>query len=263
MDETTKLIQESTRGETASITLMSEPVYNIDDVDGKPYMMDHRMSGCFPVISKKLLGPNAGGKYYVNGQYAGAPIIGEPSFMGQFMGLFMRKWLTEYDTDYQIRLEGLVAEDGTEVAPFEITIHTLPKVAPGDIYPEHDSLVLQAAREGAVLLKNENALPLAKGSTLNAFGSGVAAYRLGCVGAGKINPRYGIRFIEGIEKYSSLELNRELTDFYMDEKDVLPSAEIMERAKAAGNTALFVISRPTGEGEDTPLTPGCYYSHHS
>ena len=261
MDETTKLIQESAQGTTdsADIVLMGEPVYNIDDVDGKSYMMDHRMSGCFALISKKPLGPNAGGTYSVNGVRAGAPVIGSPSFMGQMVGLFLRKWLTEYDTDYQVRLEGLNAEDSTEVAPFEITIHTLPKVEPGTVYPEHDALVLQAAREGAVLLKNDGALPLAKGSTLNAFGSGVATYRLGCVGAGKINPRYGIRFVEGIEKYSSLALNRELVEYYRNEKDTLPAADVMERAKAASDTALLVISRPTGESEDNAPAAGGYY----
>ena len=261
MDETKRLLHEATQASTEipDISLFTEPIYNIDDVDGKPFMMDHRLSGCFPLVSRKKLDKNVEGRYYVNGKYAGAPIIGEMMFGSCQMGLFVRKWFTEYDTDYQLRVEALVAEDGSEIAPFEITIHTLPKVEPGEIYPEHDSLVLQAAREGAVLLKNDGALPSKKGSTLNAFGSGVAAYRLGCVGAGKINPRYGIRFIEGIEKYSSLELNRELTGFYADERDVLPSPQIIEKARAANDTAVLVISRPTGEGEDTALAPGGFY----
>ena len=261
MDETARLLQESARKEMGEqdITLTGEPVYNIDDIDGRAYMGDHRMSGCYTLGCRKPINENAGGRYYVNGEYAGEPIIGRPIFGRRDIALFMRKWLKEYDTDYLVRLEGMIAEDGSEIAPFEITIHTLPKVEPGDVYPEHDPLVLQAAREGAVLLKNDGALPLIKGSTLNAFGSGVATYRLGCVGAGKINPRYGIRFIEGIEKYSSLDLNHELADFYADEKDVLPSAEILARAKSASDTAVFVISRPTGEQEDTLPAPGGYY----
>ena len=52
-------------------------------------------------------------------------------------------------------------------------------MTPGQVYPEHDPIVLQAAREGIVLLKNDHhLLPLAKGSVVNAFGSGAAIFVL-------------------------------------------------------------------------------------
>lgn len=47
------------------------------------------------------------------------------------------------------------------------------------------------------------ALLLKKGSTLNAFRRGVAAYCIGCVSAGKINSRYSIRFIVIASTFSS------------------------------------------------------------
>ncbi len=261
MDETSKLIHKSHIGgaDAPAVSLLSEPVYNIDDVDGKSYMMDHRMSGCLGLVCFRPLAEDAGGRCYVNGEDAGAPVVGGGMFGTTMLGVFVRKHFTEYDHDYTVRLEGMKAADGSEIPSFEATIHTLPKVEPGEVHPEHDPLVLQAAREGAVLLKNDGVLPLAKGSALNAFGKGVATYRLGCVGAGKINPRYGIRFIEGIEKYSSLTLNRELADFYRSERDVLPPEDVVERARAASGMAVLVISRPTGESEDTALVPGEYY----
>lgn len=71
-------------------------------------------------------------------------------------------------------------------------------------------MVKQAARKGAVLLNKNNTLPLSSSSCVNVFGADVVVFRLGCLDAGKIIARYGIRVKEGIEKYSSLELNKEL-----------------------------------------------------
>lgn len=260
MDETTALLGKAGRGETkvSSIRLMGDPVFHLDDMEGRAYQIDRRMSGCYPLICTKPLNFDVAGRYYVDGKLIGSPIISE-GFMGSnIIGLFLRGALREYDKDYTIRVEGLAAADGSEIEPFEMTIHTLPKVEPG-AYPEHDRLVLDAAREGAVLLKNNGALPLGGGSTVNAFGSGAVSYRLGCVGAGKINPRYGIRFAEGIIKYSSMTLNEALYDFYRDENEVLPPEELLKQAQELSDTAVYVIGRPTGEGEDTPLDAGHYY----
>ena len=68
----------------------------------------------------------------------------------------------------------------------------------------------------------------------SAFGAGAAIFRLGTVGAGKINPRYGIRFERGIQEYSSLRLNEELFAFYTKEEEVLPPEEMLAAARAQG-----------------------------
>lgn len=263
MDATFDLLSQVNKGKTDHpiMFMMSDPVYNIDDMDGRAYMIDHRMSGCMCINSTKEIAKNNPGQIFINDKYAGEAIIGNPGFMGQVIGIFLRTEVTEYDKDYNIRYEGAIDMDGMEMFPFEFTIHTLAKIEPCTEYSSHDCLVLQAARESAVLLKNKNnALPFAKGSVVNAFGKGAPAYRLGCVGAAKINPRYGIRFEEGIKKYSSLILNEELFEFYRkDEKDVMPGQEILDKAKAASNTAIYIITRGTGEGEDNLPVKGNYY----
>lgn len=263
MDAAFEILSKVKKGKTIHpvMSMMSESTYNIDDMDGRAYMIDHRMSGCMSINSSKAIDKNYPGEIYINGKYTGKAIIGNPGFFGQVIGIFLRTEVTEYDTDYSIRYEGAVDLDGVMMEPFEFKIHTLAKIEPGAKYKEHDMLVLQAARESAVLLENkDNILPLKTGSTINVFGKGAPTYRLGCVGAAKINPRYGIRFAEGIKKYSSLSMNEELFEFYKkNEKDVMPDLEILNRAKEISDIALFVITRGTGEGEDNHLQKGDFY----
>ena len=215
VDATLEILARTAKGKTDNpvMYLMTEPVFNIDDMDGKATMGNLKLSGCYVISSSKAIDPRFPGKIFVDGLEAGTPLIPEISMFGQTIGIFLRKLLNEYDRQYTIRFEGARDMDGNTMAPFEFSIRTLPKVQPGGVYPEHDLLVLQAARESAVLLKNDkNTLPLANGSVINAFGKAGPAYRLGMCGAAKINPRYGIRFEEGIKAYSSLVLNQELFD---------------------------------------------------
>ena len=140
------------------------------------------------------------------------------------------------------------------------TLLTFPRKNVGEEWKNHDAIVLKAARESAVLLKNKNyALPLGKNAVVNPIGAGAVVYRSGCLGAGKINPRYAIRVKEGIEKYSSLILNDELYQFYITEKNEMPSAEIIERARQLNDTAVIFITRTSSEAHDNLPEKGAYY----
>lgn len=118
--------------------------------------------------------------------------------------------------------------------PQIITVHTLPKKVPDPAYEEHDSVALQAAEEGIVLLKNEDKiLPLKKDDEIMLWGA--EQFRIGAVGAGRINPRYSISVKWAVEEYS---------DFAMSE---------------SAKTVLFVISRPSGENYDNNAVKGEFY----
>lgn len=236
-------------------------MYNIDDMDDANFMRDHRMEGTFSITSRITVTPAYPGSVYVDGIYSASAIVFPNLFSaGSVIGLPVRRMIHEYGKTYRIRYEGAQDENGHTLPVYEFDLTTLPKILPGDVYPQHDELVLQAARESMVLLKNNNnTLPLGKEAIVNAFGKGCATFRLGCVGAGKINPRYGIRFEEGICNYSSLSLNHELFSFYQEtESNQLPPIQILTNALSASDTAVIVLTRGTGESMDNSDRAGEY-----
>lgn len=249
-------------GPADGYVFMNRPVYNIDDMDNSAFMSDHRMEGVFTVMANYEVSPQAPGQVYVDGSYSGDGIIARGFLLGSTcIGLPVRRYMREYGRTYTVRYENAQMKDGSPMPPLEFALTTLPKAALGQVYPEHDALVLDSAREGAVLLKNDNqALPLGSGAVVNAFGKGAPCFRLGCVGAGKINPRYGIRFEEGIRSYSGLTLNGELFEYYrMREDNSIPGEELLQAAKEKNDTAVIVLTRGTGESQDNTLRKGDYY----
>ena len=246
---------------TAAISFIAPPVYNIDDMDPRFCMVSLIFTGCFCLRSSKTIDPNRPGIIYIDGKATEAPLT--PPLMpmfGQMIGIRCRRWLKEYDQTYHIRYADAFDTDGFPIPPFEFDLRTAARCEPGEKYPEHDALVLQAAREGAVLLKNDNqVLPLGEGRTVNVFGAAATVFRSGCLGAGKINPRYSIRVKEGIEKYTTLILNEELYEFYTREKNEMPDDSVLERAKILSDTAVIFISRCSSEAHDGLPEKGHYY----
>ena len=150
-----------------------------------------------------------------------------------------------------LHIEGVEDVDGNVMKPMEFKIHTLPKSQIDPEHQERDEVTLEVAREGIVLLKNEgNILPLGENAKINVFGSGFAKFRVGCSGAGRINPRYMIRLFDGIEKYSSIQMNEELKTIYRTATDNIPEEDILTRAKKWSETAVIAITRGTSENFD-------------
>lgn len=260
-DATFELLADIQNREKAAISFIAQPEYNIDDMDPKFCMVNLMFSGCFCLRSSKTIDPDRPGMIYIDGEPTEPPLT--PPLMpmfGQMIGIHCRRWLHDYERVYQIRYSGAYDTDGMEIPEFSFFLRTMKRCEPGEKYLEHDELVLQAAREGAVLLKNENAaLPLGAGSSVNVFGAAATVFRGGCLGAGKINPRYSIRLKEGIEKYTSLKLNETLYDFYTQEKNVLPDISVLNTARVLSDTAVVFISRCSSEAHDGLPEKGYYY----
>lgn len=126
--------------------------------------------------------------------------------------------------------------------------------------------------EGIVLLKNDSALPLAKGSKLNLFGWSSTNPLYGGTGSGGLNDSYPtVTLIDGL-KNAGFELNEDLIKFYTDFRQTRPTvgmwgqdwtvpepaiddynnANIFENARNYSDKAVVVIARSGGEGADLP-----------
>jgi len=135
--------------------------------------------------------------------------------------------------------------------PLDLPIETPQRVEPDPVHAAQETVAYQAARDGIVLLKNENnALPLLGGGALNFFGKDLFEFRICGVGAGKILPRYAVGLIEAARREKEWQVNGELLDFYAQGENALPDKGVMENAKKLSDTAVMLISRTAGENSD-------------
>jgi len=131
---------------------------------------------------------------------------------------------------------------------------------------EHRELSKKAAKEGMVLLKNdENILPLKKGTKVALFGKGSFDYVKGGGGSGDVTVEYIINLYEGMKALSNqVSVFEELSDYYnkhvadqyiggavpgMTVEPAVPD-ELLIKAKAYTDTAIITICRFSGEGWD-------------
>lgn len=128
-----------------------------------------------------------------------------------------------------------------------------------------DALNKEVAPDTLVLLKNqENALPLASGSTLAVFGNGANATIYGGDGSGAVNARTTVSILDAVNKSKELTLFEASSHPFKnaprhqsDEIVDIPVTQAMaDRAAAGADAALIVISRATTEGQDHSVLPG-------
>lgn len=139
-------------------------------------------------------------------------------------------------------------------------------------------LARQAAAEGAVLLKNDNVLPLKEGTTVSLFGRTYKDYFfVGYGSGGDVIRPYNIDLAQGIENCDKLNLNYTLHNIYMEWREKNPVShgywahwplryeempltdEIVASARAESDTAVVTIGRSSGEDRDCDLANGSYY----
>lgn len=166
----------------------------------------------------------------------------------------------EYNTEYIMEISGFKGVDGSLFPKTSVKFKTMPRAQRDGSYKEHDKAAIQAAREGMVLLQNKNnVLPLDKNSILNCFGADQYIFRNSATGAGLINPRWQANFHQAIKEHSEFGVNEEVSNLYRSLKNCVPDKEILDRAKAKSDTAIFIISRTSGEFADNRPVPGGYY----
>jgi beta-glucosidase len=210
--------------------------YNIEELDGQFVMLERRFSGCLILRFSKTMDESVYGKITCEGRelpHGALKALAEAGGM-QMLGIPVQEIFTEYDRKYTLHIEGFKDSVGLEMKGQDITVKTLPRSQPDPAYAARDEIALQAAREGIVLLKNENSvLPLPPDCAIALAGG--SNFRLGATGAGRINPRYRVGLLRAIEEYSG---------FTLDEN---------------AGTGIIVISRGSGENIDNNAVKGEFY----
>jgi len=134
---------------------------------------------------------------------------------------------------------------------------------------EHIALSRKAAREGMVLLKNEQeTLPLKKGSRVALFGKGSFDYVKGGGGSGDVTVSYTCNLYDGFRHLSDrVNVFEELSGFYrenvkrqyaegrvpgMTVEPEIPE-DLLQKARAFTDTAIISICRFSGEGWDRKI----------
>lgn len=240
---------------------MGPLVYDFHDIDGLYYMLDQKLGGCLLMMWAKPMDPAFEGRVTLDGQEVRGSVLQPMAVVGGMwiLGIPLRGLVREYGREYALHVEGYRDTDGNEMSPQDFTVKAVDRSEPDPTFSEHEKIALQAAREGIVLLKNDKALPLKSGSTLNLFGRGIHEFRISAVGAGKINPRRCVDLVEAARESEDVTLNEELVAFYACDQDRIPDEEILQRARKASGTAVVLLTRAAGENQDTSTAKGEYY----
>ena len=233
------------------------PPFDIDDADGRLFMLDRSFAGAISVTFSKPMDLSVRGTVSLEGERLDYIFKSVSLFRTMDMLVIpLFGLLSEYDTDYSVQIEGFTDTDGVAIIPAAVTVHTKPQPEPDPRYADHDQIALRAAEEGIVLLENRAAvLPLPAGQ-LNVFGQALIGFRTSIVGAGKINPRYTIGFCDAVRHSEGFSLNEELVEFYRRNGNATPERETLERARAASDIGIVILSRASGENMDNSSDKG-------
>lgn len=241
---------------------MGPLVYDFHDIDGLYFMLDRRLSGCMILMWAKQMNPEISGRITLDGRGIENYVLTSMKQMGDMwiLGVPLRGLVTEYGKEYALHVEGFQDTDGNVMDPQDFTVTGAGRTAPEEKFAAHESVALQAAVEGIVLLENKgDILPLKEGTAINLFGKGIHQFRNGAVGAGKITPRYSVDLKEAIRESEVFSLNEELVEFYACDEDEIPAPDLLASARRKSDTAVILITRAAGENMDCSSAKGEYY----
>ncbi len=133
---------------------------------------------------------------------------------------------------------------------------------PKELAQKNLALSRRAAAEGMLLLKNDGALPLAKGASVALFGEGQIRFSKGGQGSGDVKSAYVRTPLEGLrikEQEGKVMLNASLATAYEADPGLTVTPAMAKKAAQCSETAIVVLTRTSGEGWDRSANPGGYY----
>lgn len=240
---------------------LMEKIVNLEQIEGK-YSAFAKVPYALAVGMNKPLAEDGYGVVRVNG----IEISKGKTFTMEVFGTMhamlvpVGEVAREYGKEYRISFSGFKAEDGSLFRRQEFTFKTLPRPDKQEQYKEHDEVAIQAAREGIVLLQNNNnVLPLKADAILNCFGSAQYMFRNSSTGASLINPRWQADFHQSVAEHSTFSVNDEISKLYSRLQETVPTKEVLLQVKQKSDIALLFISRTSGEFLDNKPIKGGYY----
>ena len=139
----------------------------------------------------------------------------------------------EFGKTYTVKLSGFRNKKGKKFASCTFRVTTAERGTDDGKHRENETIAKQVSDEGIVLLKNDGTLPLGHGTPVCLLGA-YQDFRISAVGASLIKPRWQFSLQEAIEK----------AGFAIGE---------------SAQTALYVLSRGSGENKDNKPIAGNYY----
>lgn len=140
----------------------------------------------------------------------------------------------EFGKTYTVKLSGFRNTRGKKFASCTFRVTTAERGTDDGKHRENEGVAKQVSDEGIVLLKNDGTLPLAVGERVALLGA-YQDFRISAVGASLIKPRWQFTLEEALVQCASFKLSEN------------------------ADTALYIISRRSGENQDNKPVAGEYY----
>lgn len=140
----------------------------------------------------------------------------------------------EFGKTYTVKLIGFRSKKGKKFAPCTFRLTTAERGTDDGKHKENEAAAKEVSDEGIVLLKNDGALPLAVGERVALLGA-YQDFRISAVGASLIKPRWQFTLEEALVQRAAFTLSEN------------------------SGTALYIISRRSGENQDNKPVAGEYY----
>ena len=135
---------------------------------------------------------------------------------------------------YTVKLTGFRSKKRKKFAPCTFRLTTAERGTDDGKHKENESVAKEVSDEGITLLKNDGTLPLAVGERVALLGA-YQDFRISAVGASLIKPRWQLTLEEALVQRATFKLSEN------------------------ADTALYIISRRSGENQDNKPVAGEYY----
>lgn len=209
--------------------------YNPYDIDNGMFAMNCAAPRSLPIVCTKMIADDGYGTATVNGKLVSKGKCVKFDFSPLPIYLLpVGEAAQDFDKTYTVKLSGYRDIDGRRFPDCTFRFKTPPKPIDDGLHKKNEQAAKEVSDEGIVLLENNGILPLGSGSSIKLLGA-YNDFRITAIGASLIKPRWTLTVPEAVEHSGALSIR--------------DNAE----------TALFFISRGSGENKDNRPIKGEYY----